>query len=641
MSEKIIVDGQELDEKTEQQFLRELLFSQVKNKRDLDMYLRSVFGVYLASKAIDEGNSSPLDFVWDVISTMLGINPNPCFNVMAMAGRGTQKSLSGGVLEAYMLIHDSVRDWFHCAAIMDQSERTYQYVQRFFSNQWMSAAIDGEPLMKKTTSIHGTYLQIGTGTIKSVSGFHGSVVLDEYDLMEKIVTKMAKGMLSAQQGHRPFMIYLSSRYFATGNVNDMDKKNSETKDFRMHKWGILEMTEKCPASWSGKKTKNLGYVNDEKLVAISETQYAELLTTEKADYVPYPMYENCLKCGIFSFCKGNLKKQVTRQENPYLEPLEETISKFKDNDVETFKSQRLNRKGSSKDLVYSMWTDSVHVLSINEIWEMIFGDPCPEPEPTKEWLIAQLAKAGLTFLYSADPGFGICAAALSVEDEMGRLIVIDEITEHGLSEGEFALLIWEKWGHLPLEEGYPDQIPTFMKDLKREIRDADGKITKGSLPVCTKVDKSNGSVKLGIETFRKMLRIPGTMNRSRFFVLETCVQIRFMIENYRRKIDPKTDEPTDEPIKRNDHHPDHLRYLIHTRFSRDGDAALRYAKPKNNKHEIDSIEAAKKEPFNPNLALRAPTASELAQAIGVSNFNPTSSKDHNKTKKKSKLNYSF
>lgn len=568
---------------------------------------------------------------------------------MAMGGRGTQKSLSGGTIETLMLIHDDVRDWFHCAAIMDQSERTYQYVLRFFSNPWMSPAVQGDPLMKKTTSVHGTYLQIGTGTIKSVSGFHGSVVMDEYDLMDKIVTKMAKGMLSAQQGRRPFMIYLSSRYFATGNVNDMDKKQA-SGDFRMHKWGILEMTERCPASWSGKKTKKIGWVNDENLVAIDDREYGALEESKKSDYSPHTLYENCLKCGIFSFCKGNLKKQVTREENPYLEPLEETLAKFRDNDTETFKSQRLNRKSSSKDLMYPQLNDSVHVLSVDEMYELYSGEKCTVEEPTVEWLISVFAQSpDCMFYYSADPGFDTAAATLNIVDGLDRVFVVDELTEHGMSEGEFALLIWQRWGHLPLRDGFPDQIPTFMKDLKRIVENTDPRQNKGPLPVNTKVDKSAGSVKLGASTIRKLLRIPGTMNKTRLYFLDKCVQFRYQMENYRRKVDPRTGDVTDEPIKGKgvDHHPDHFRYFIHTMFGKDV-GKLSYAsvegdKPKNMKHEIDDIDVSRSV-YRPENALRAPTAGELAASIGVIGFHDNSGKKpkpEGQGKRKAKLSFSI
>ena len=48
-----------------------------KTREELDSYLRFYFGVYLASKPIEDGNSSPLDFAWDIISSMMGYKKNP------------------------------------------------------------------------------------------------------------------------------------------------------------------------------------------------------------------------------------------------------------------------------------------------------------------------------------------------------------------------------------------------------------------------------------------------------------------------------------------------------------------------------------------------------------------------------------
>lgn len=605
------------------QILSEIIAHKFQNKVQLDNFLRCVFGVYLASRPIDDGNSSPLDFVWDIYSSAVEIAEKPTYNFVAMAGRGTQKSLSGGVIETLMLLIDPVRDWFHCAAIMDQSERTYNYVQSFFSKPFLSSVVDGEPKMKETKTIHGTRLQIGTGTIKSVSGFHGSVVLDEYDLMDKIVTKMAKGMLSAQKGHRPFEIYLSSRYFNSGNVESlMASHKTSNVDTKIHKWGVLEMTERCPDSWSGKKKVNI-WVNEDDLIAYNEDDYKRLDSIKKNDFNELEGFENCVACGIFSFCKGNLKKQQTREENPYLEPLAETISKFKNNDTETFKSQRLNRKPSSRNLMYQ-WDEDIHVLTIVEAVELITGEPCLNKEADLEYLISLCISKNLEFNYGADPGYTESAAGLYVIDDLERTLMLDEITVNGYSEGEFALAIWKRWGHLPLQNGFPDQIPTFMKDLKADVAETG----KGSLPVSNKVDKSSGSVDSGIATVRRILRVPGT-KRTQFHCLSHCAMFRYQMANYKRKMDPKTDQPTDHVIKKEDHHPDQFRYFAHTRLGKQ--------KSKVTMAAAQPIQQS----FKPNSSVRAPTAEELAQTVGVSGFkHNTDIVEDGLPKKKSRITYS-
>lgn len=597
-----------------------MLFSPPQNRVAFDEFLQSMLGVYLADVAVEPGNSCPLDFCWDVYASAMGLHADPSFHTMAMAGRGTQKSLSGAVIETMLLIQDSVRDWFHCAAIMDQSERTYNYVQRFFSAPWLRKALEKDPLMKETRTIHGTMLQIGTGTIKSVSGFHGSVVMDEYDLMDRIVTKMAKGMLSAQQGHRPLMVYLSSRYFATGNVEAIVSGKS---NIRLHKWGILEMTERCPAAWSGDETDQTHpiYVNTDELLAISPTAWSKMPEHRQQTFVELEGYPNCLSCGIFSFCKGNLKRQRTREENPFLEPLEETISKFRDNDIDTFKAQRLNEKPSTRDLVYS-WDESIHVKSPMELVSIYLGSAPDTAIETPREVIDFFARCpDCVFYIGADPGYTEAAAGLYVVDGMDRIYLVDEITEAGLSEGDFDLVLWKRWGTVPVDELFPDQIPTFLKDLKTENPE---KGKTGTFPISKRVDKSAGSVDGGIATVRKVLRIPGT-TRSQFVAASYCVSFRAEMSQYKRRIDPKTDEPTDHVIKRSDHHPDQFRYFVHTVFGRGkgkltvaGESGVREPQLLSDRTDVSQ------EPFQMDRTVRAPRAGELAQALGMVGFHDNS-----------------
>lgn len=584
---------------TEQQgeaFLGALAGEYPTTKTLLYNYLRGILGVHLACKAIEPGNSSPFDLVWSVYASMMGLREKPCYEYVVIAGRGTQKSLSGAVVETLALLHDKVRDWFHCAAIMDQSERTYGYVRKFVSNEYLLRFIDGDPKMKETVTIYDTRLQIGTGTIKSVSGFHGSVVLDEYDLLERSVAKIAKGMLSAKLGKRPLMVYMSSRYFSSGNVEDLSKQARELDDVEVHKWGILEMTERCPDSWSGTK-KTSAYVNDDLLHAMNETDWNRLDVQKQASYTKLPAYENCVKCGIFGFCKGYLKNQMTRLENPYLEPLEETRSKFRTNDLETFLSQRLNRKPSSRDLVYR-WDEDVHVISPEKAWEMLTGD-APAMEPTVEDLVGAIIKHGGELNYGADCGYTEAAAGLYGLDGLERIFLLDEITESGLSDAEFAMLIKARWGKHPLSNGYPDQIPSFMKELLKQ-----------HLPVSNKVDKSAGSVEAGIEAVRQVLWIPGTRT-TRFFCISWCANFRAEMANYKRKIDPRTDLATDHVIKRNDHHPDQFRYFVATRIGK-SKTIIRTA-------NVTQPDGPVRKVIAPGLAVPtgAPRPQEIAASIGI------------------------
>lgn len=580
-----------------------------KTREELELYLRKYYEVFLPSVIIEEGNSTPLDFVWEVYSTFMGYSKNPYYNILGMACRGGMKSLSCGVIEMLALQFDQYRNWIHMAAIYPQAYVTYGYVQKIMRKPLMQGIIAKSTQEETIAAKSGMTLKICTASMESVNSKHGSLVQDELDLTDYAVFTESKGMLSAEQGRMPLNIAISSRKYGMGNVQMLLDKIETDPNYPMkvHRWGILETTSKCLPSRHGRYGTTI-YVNEDDLIAITKEEYNFLPkdAPERSKYEKIRGYENCIKCGIFSFCKGRLPKQDA--SNPFLQPIEQTYSLFKTDDTEFFKSQRLNRKPSKKGLVYPMWEESIHVKTYAQMWEIFHGvahqDCVVQPgennprrkDITRGELLKSFIDHNCSLYVGVDFGFSVMAVAgLYVVDGQGRVYFISELTFTGQSEAEIALKLKEEWGHLPISMVYADpESPSGKKQIRVTTNWA----------VSENVDKS---VEDGVGTVRRFLRIPGT-KRAHMFVSRECTVFREEVKTYHYKIDPKTNEPLEVIEKKNDHSMDQCRYFLHTFF---GTSA-----PWNLDFLVKGIKPLGE--FNIHSPTRAPTALEMANKLGIS-----------------------
>jgi len=558
----------------------QLLWEPCESKEELDEWLRTVLGVYLANTPLEEGNSSPMDFLWDCYSSALhgmkfsktrykkdgteervektlDLTDDPNYDQVGIAARGSQKSLTCGALEYLMLLHDPYRDLFHMASIRQQAKVTYRYLRSFIYKPYLKDTVN-KTVASETEGVHDNILQLGTGTMDSVNSFHGSVIQDELDLTDRAVFKEASGMLSpTKDGRMALNMAISSRKFAFGNIQTLIDKKDEM-GIRIHKWGILENTKHCPEERSGTKKVDI-WVDVEGLSHISCEEHKELEEGDIKDrFEKFKGFEKCVDCPIFSFCQTRLKKQS--KDNPYLVPVEMTIKYFQREDPEFFKAQRLNRKPSRKGLVYPQYTEGIHVCNYSRMWEILHGEPLMDANGkavtvTKKMFVDKCRKLDLERNIAVDFGFNNGHMLLIFVDGKDHVYIVDEITTEQKSSAEMAKLADEAWGPLGIDEVYPDSAdPGGMKEFE-----------KLGYAVSHKVEKTNAATIAGFGTVRRFLKIPGTLDTN-ISVSYECVMFREQMALYHYKIDPKTDEPMDVVEKKNDHGPDAFRYFLHTRF---------------------------------------------------------------------------
>lgn len=541
--------------KREEDALRRLRDHPLQTREELEDFIVGFLDVHLASKPLTSGFSCPLDFVWDIYKTaMLDSTTGVPTAFLGLAARGAQKTLSCSVIIMLLLLHDRIRDIIHMASIAPQSEVLHNvWLTRHKALPFMEE-IFKDFSMRRTTTIHNRRLTITWGTMDAVNAHHGGVLIqDEVDLTDPAVFDESKGMLTSQKGKSPLNVMISSRKYAVGNIQNILDKAEEDKNFAstisIHNWGQLETTRKCYDVRSGKYGTEI-MVDLDNLDALSVSDWSDLGQLDKNRYQRQIGYENCLRCGIFSFCLGRLKEQ---HDNIHLTPINDVVKFFKNENREFFKSQRLNYKPSTKGLIYPTYDPKVHDKSSLELARIITGDNNLNIDGFKD-LMDIIITGKLPLYIGVDFGFNNAAAVLLTikNDKESRPMgfVLDELALSGFSDREFALETYTRWGFYPIVYIFPDVAsPGGIKEFKE--------IWGSKTGVCTTTNKD---VEYGININRNLLLWPGTMEPHLFFNKDNCHGCRQTLRNYRYKIDTKTTEPIDKVFKFGDHlcyTPDH------------------------------------------------------------------------------------
>lgn len=425
---------------------------------------------------------------------------------------------------------------------------------------------------------------------------HNSTIQDEVDLTPAAVFKESKGMLTAQNGKLALNVCISSRKFAFGNVQHLlDRAKRKKYPLKIHKWSILEITEHCSAQRSGEYGE-IYYVDEENLNVLTEREFLNITNIDKREkYEKIIGYKNCGKCGIFSFCKGNLKNQD--EGNDYLQPIEQVRNLFFTDDVFFFQSQRLNRKPSSKGLVFPMWEEYNHVKTFNQMYKILTG---VEYSQEKELTFEQMAKIFIQYncrsYIGIDFGFNNARALLAFVDGSDRVYVVDEIAVTGLSDNEFAYEAKEQWDFMraKIYNGFPDiASPGGAKEFSKYFRMIEDK----------EYNKLSKIPEFRAGWIRKKLKAGGT-SLITLYIHPNCGELRSEMPFYHYIIDEKTEEPTDRIQKKNDHSIDSLGNLLIGIFALEQETQVVIAE--EDKKHLDQM----------GKLLEAPTATELAKITG-------------------------
>jgi len=287
-------------------------FKKDKDKDGLWYWIKTVFGVEIPRKKVCPNHDAPFDFVSAVFFEEYQ-------NIIAVANRTGGKTLDFSILDVLNSYLHPNCETATVGAIEDQAKRCYGYVQNHIENVDIFKDKVKDSLMSRTDWTNGSVIQILTGTIRGVNAPHPQkVFLDEVELMVWMVLQEAFSMPQSKYGIKGQMIITSSRKFAFG---PMERLLSEAKkrNFKVFKWCVRETIQPHNES----EVKNT------------------ILYEDFKDY-----YVN----GKFP-------------SDGYLS-VEDVISKKRQLDEDTWKSQWLCERPMQTNLVYPQFNEFHHVKSI-------------------------------------------------------------------------------------------------------------------------------------------------------------------------------------------------------------------------------------------------------------------------------------
>jgi len=376
---------------------------------------------------------------------------------------------------------------------------------------------------------------------------------DEIDTVQDIQAyNDIKGIpTQMKDGRPPIEIGISTRKTAFGLSQREVEKAKET-GLSVFKWGILEVTERCPDSRSGKYIINI-YVDINELEAVHEDEWKTLPHKEQIRFSLYEGYKGCLtNCKLFPACRGFLKNQKCKSK--YLRTIELTQRQVLSSSTEWTNAQHLCIKPSPKGLVYGNFREDRSIKTYKEMLEVILDKTVRSNDVTLDDFVTIVEGIGFEAVMGQDFGFTNPAVSILVYiDKNDNIFIAKEFAVTGMDGAELAYYLKNNWlSKFSIETVYADiENPGNIKLLKKAgficasaQKDSEG--IAGSRKILNK------DVKGGIETVRGFIKVPGK-NKTKLYVHPSCKLFLEEIRKYHYKVDRSGNVISDEPEKAFDH----------------------------------------------------------------------------------------
>lgn len=356
--------------------------------------------------------------------------------------------------------------------------------------------------------------------------------------------------VKTKDGKPPIEIGISTMKTASGLVAQEINAAPKT-GLEVFYWNIIDLTKKCPDSRSGTKKIPI-YANLDTLEAISEEEWKDRTDSERKNFEKREGLEGCLsRCKMFSACLGNLKNQTS--DSHMLNDVEFTEQKIFSKAPEWVNAQLLCRKPSLEGIIYSRFTNKGNIKSYQQMYEIFTGQPWPHKRNCSfDDLRSEFSKAGMRPNMAVDFGDHLAVLLLIYTDGKDRSYVVKEKTFTATDDAELAHWATTNWGKYDVNMVYAD--PASPSGIRL--------LTKAGFVCHHKVNKD---VWGGINTVRRFINVPGT-NRSALFVHESCENLIYEFPRYSRKYNKSLDVFMEDPVKKEDHSLDCLRYYLHTKY---------------------------------------------------------------------------
>lgn len=401
----------------EKDYFTHLLFKHLESSDDVKDWVRGFLGLELPLEITDpDSTSSPLDAIWQVYKAFKDntgdINPG----YILLSCREGMKTVSVAILETLLMLHFQL-EIAHAAAIESQSSVGLGYISEFVAKirplmdhaGWVPDTANKRTLRFKTPQGKITYIKVLICTVKGMNSLHvNALFLDELDLADPKALKQARNIVGYSKGIYGITVYLSTRKYAFGNMNEAIESASE-KNYKIIKWNILDVTESCPPSrHKPEGPKEDRYVaHSLPLRQISKEEFEMLPDPEKHKWgLVTGAYEGCKTCPLLAVCKKRLSEKPETATGGFYKPITSVIQKFRDNDPDTAEAELLCWKPGSEGLIYPRFNSQIgkgNVVTIKEAYESWAG---PTTKPINELtLLNAMHEKGIPFYAGVDFGY--------------------------------------------------------------------------------------------------------------------------------------------------------------------------------------------------------------------------------------------
>lgn len=405
----------------------ELMFTPLNSADELKDWARYFLDLELPLEQTDpDSNTTPLDAIWQIYNGAKNNSGDVVSGWILMSCREGMKTVSVAILELLLMVHFSLTV-AHGAATETQSSVAVGYIDDFLikispllkAKGWEKTTQNKRTISYSTPDGKNPFIKIVICTAKGMNSLHANFLfLDELDLADPQAIKQAVNITGFSRGFYGIKVYLSTRKYAFGNMQEALEKAPEM-NYRVLSWNILDVTEACPPSRHKPDLpkQDMFVGKNLPLKKMGGEEFNGLPEIEKAKYdMVANAHAGCVTCKLLPVCKMRLSQKPQTATGGFYKPISSVIQKFAENDADIAEAELMCWKPGSEGLVYARYSDKVdkgNVISLKKAYETLIGTEAPS-NITSETIYAILKSLDIPIYCGVDWGFTHDAVILAV-----------------------------------------------------------------------------------------------------------------------------------------------------------------------------------------------------------------------------------
>jgi hypothetical protein len=432
----------------EKQEMAKIMFTVVDSASDLKDWIKIFLNLEIPDYITDqESTSNPMDAIWSIYNVFRenSGDVNPGF--ILLSSRESMKTIGVAIVETLLLLHFQL-EIAHAAATETQSQVGLKYIEGFINQVlplmeargWESMTANKRLIQYRTPEGKTPFCKVLIASAKGFNSLHSNVLfVDELDLADPIALRESKNIVGYSRGIYGITVYLSTRKYAFGPMNDALEKADEMK-WKVLRWNLLDVTERCPSTRHKPELprEDLYVQKVLPLTTIDVESYDRLADVEKVKYDKVPeAFAGCKTCPLLPVCRMKLAEKKDDAFGGFYKPIGAIIQKFRENSPETAEAQLLCWRPGSEGLVYPRFKNSKekgNVISLESAYTTLCQIYNVTPGVCSEGAFIKLLKDIKIDIYaSGDWGFtNSSAIIIAAKLPNGQILVVDAFSAPGL-----------------------------------------------------------------------------------------------------------------------------------------------------------------------------------------------------------------